>query len=86
MITDGVSNKHVHIFSDKEMCCIGIKLCTGMTSCTTLEPFLLPLLWTSARGNGGYTKPGFPWPEQKRLATHRPLIAPDASHGPLMFL
>lgn len=45
-----------------------------------------PASLRAARGNGGYTKPGFLWPEQKRLATHQPLIAPDASHGPLMFL
>lgn len=38
------------------------------------------------RGNGGYSKLGFLWPEQKKLATNQPLLTANASHGPLMFL
>lgn len=71
-----------------EMRYIRIKLYSGMTtSCVTSNPFCcFSSRIRAALGNGGYTKPGFLWPEQKRLATHQPLIAPDASHGPLMFL
>lgn len=61
----------VIFFSDSEMRNVRIKLLSGMTTfCTTLTPFLLILLWTSARGNGGYSKPGFLWPEQKKASQH----------------
>ena len=79
----------LYVFSHKENTSMRLKPYNGMTMffLKLRNPFsCLSSRLQATQGNSGYTKPGFLWPEQKRHTTHQPLIAPDASHGALMFV